>query len=123
MDEIVPELRTLYAKLNVNNVLSGWSIATRHVEQEEMKNADIYLLVLDPNVFRLTITPYQRGDLAAANAEYAVIEKDHPELQAVLVSVDSISALKSAYPNYFLDTTAFLRVVDKALGNSKDAKL
>jgi ppGpp synthetase/RelA/SpoT-type nucleotidyltranferase len=64
MGEIVPELQQLYTKLNVYNVLNGWSIATRHVEKDEhaeMKNADMYLLVLDPNVFRLTITPYQRG--------------------------------------------------------------
>ena len=31
--------------------------------------------------------------------------------QIVLVSVDSVAALKRAYPNYFLDTNVFRKVV------------
>ena len=35
--------------------------------------------------------------------------------EAVLVSVESITALKRAYPNYFLDTRAFLEALEAAL--------
>ncbi len=40
--------------------------------------------------------------------------RQNPSLQVVLVSVDSLSALKDTYPNYYLDTTAFLQAVRKA---------
>lgn len=125
MREIVPELRALYAKLNVNNVLSGWSAATKWTKDEEDKDRDfqaaaMYLLVLNSEDFSVTITPYKKEHLAAANAYYAKIEKEEPNLQAVLVSVDSLAALRTAYPNYFLDTTSFLRVVEKAIGASKE---
>ncbi len=50
--------------------------------------------------------------MSEANEQYAAAEhfnqgKDY--LQTVLVSVDSIGALRSAYPNYYLDVDEFLR--------------
>ena len=121
MKELVPELRDLYANLNVNNVLSGWSAITKwtgDVEAAAFKNVAMYLLVLDPAQFTIEILPFQNNSLAAANARYAKIEKERPDLQAVLVSADSIAALKAAYPNYFLDTTAFLTMVRNAIGDA-----
>lgn len=119
--EIVPELRTLYKKLNVSKVLSGWSAATKFTEEDrdrKIKNAEVYLLVLDYDKFTVTTYPYKNEQIAVANAHYQKLEKDHPELQAVLVSVDSISALRAAYPNYFLDTNAFIGIVEETIQQS-----
>lgn len=118
MEDIVPELRNLYAKLNVHNVLSGWSAATKwtkEIEDEDIKQAAFYLLVLDPEKFSVTIYPYKNKQRVTANAHYQSIEKDNPKLQAVLVSVDSVAALRTAYPNYFLDTNAFIELVEKTI--------
>jgi ppGpp synthetase/RelA/SpoT-type nucleotidyltranferase len=120
MDAIVPELRALFASLNVNNVLSGWAATTKFTAEstdDQIRAATMYLLVLDPSKFSTTLYPYTMENLAAANAQYAKIEKEQPELQAVLVAVDSVAALRTAYPNYYLDTTAFLRVVNEAIGD------
>lgn len=120
IQEILPELRELYTGLGVNNVLSGWAAITRFTAEDthvDLREAGMYLLVLDPNTFSTSLFPYSRENLVAANAHYAKIEKESPNLQAVLVSVDSVAALRTAYPNYFLDTTAFLRVVEGALAN------
>jgi hypothetical protein len=38
-----------------------------------------------------------------------------PGTEAVLVSVTSLSALKRAYPSYFLDTARFLSAVREAV--------
>jgi ppGpp synthetase/RelA/SpoT-type nucleotidyltranferase len=116
--ELVPELRDLYISLNVSNTLSGWTAATRFAEttgDEEFKNAAMLLLELDPEEFSLNVHGFTKDKLKEANKEYAKIEKDRPKIQAVLVSVDSLSALRLAYPNYFLDTKAFLDVLDKAV--------
>ena len=122
MKEIVPELSSLYTKLNVYKVLSGWSAATKHTKEhpsESVKEAAAYLLILDPEEFRVTISTYRKEELAAANARYAKVEKEQPNLQAVLVSVDSVAALRTAYPNYFLDTKAFINLVTKVIRNGK----
>ncbi len=122
MKEIVPELRDLYVKLNVHNVLSGWSAATKWTKEEtdkDIKKAELYLLVLDPEKFSVTIYPFKRRQLGEANAHYQSVEKDNPKLQAVLVSVDSITALRTAYPNFFLDTNAFIELVEKTISNAE----
>jgi len=108
------ELSDLYVRLNVFNVLSGYSAVTKYTKEnasEEMKNADAYLLVLDPDKFSISVTPYKREQLATANAAYAKVEKEQPKMQAVLVSADSLAGLRLAYPNYFLDTTEFITIV------------
>jgi ppGpp synthetase/RelA/SpoT-type nucleotidyltranferase len=123
LKEIVPEMRGLYVSLNVKNVLSGWAAITKFTAEdahEEIRDAGMYLLVLDPNTFSTSLYPYSKDHLAQANTHYAKIEKEEPNLQAVLVSVDSLAALRTAYPNYFLDTTAFLEVVEGAIGKESE---
>ena len=118
--EILPEMSDLFTKLNVNNVLSGWA-ATAHFpatpQDDKIATAAMYLLVLDPEKFSTTLYPYASDDLSDANAHYAKIEKEQPNLQAVLVAVDSLAALRAAYPNYYLDTTSFLGLVNNAVGH------
>jgi ppGpp synthetase/RelA/SpoT-type nucleotidyltranferase len=127
--ELLQELRALYVELNVHKVLSGWATATKYTEKGQemialkdedkaaLKNAALYLLVLDPETFQTTIHPYPKNAAMIADAQYALIERDHPKLQAVLVSVDSLSALRTAYPNYFLDTSVFLNTIAKAVND------
>jgi hypothetical protein len=90
-------------------------------DDNEMKNADAFLLVLDPDQFTVTVSGYRRQRLAEANEEYAKIERESPQLQSVLVSADSLNALRMAYPNYFLDTAEFLKIVLAALGEDENA--
>jgi ppGpp synthetase/RelA/SpoT-type nucleotidyltranferase len=115
--EINREMRELFTSLNVHNLLSRWAEITRYTtENEEIPEATaIYLLVLNTKTFKTTLHLFTQEQQELANTQYAKIEKEEPDLQAVLVSVDSISALKTAYPNYFVDTTEFLHVIEKAL--------
>ena len=66
-------------------------------------------------------------ELAEAEKQYAEAEthvKAHPGTDAVLVAVDSIAALRRAYPNYFADTKVFVGLLKQALsGHQKRIKL
>jgi hypothetical protein len=56
-----------------------------------------------------------------ATAKYLEVEKrirEVPGSDAVLVSVDSMESLRRAYPNYFLDTGVFLKVLAEILAPS-----
>lgn len=56
-------------------------------------------------------------DSSLAAAAYSTAERKtegNPEIDVVLVSADSITSLRRAYPNYFLDTTAFLESLQEA---------
>ncbi len=118
MPLLVPEVRRLFQELSVGNVLTGWSAATQITSDTHapgFKHAAMYLLILDPSKFEISFLPFRKDQLVAANEQYARIEKERPNLQAVLVSVDSLAALRTAYPNYFLDTDAFIKIVRKAM--------
>jgi hypothetical protein len=69
IEGIVPELRALYESLNVFRVLSGWSAAakwTKDQTDKAIQEAGMYLLVLDPDEFRVSVTAYESDALAAA---------------------------------------------------------
>lgn len=111
------ELSELNRILQVEQVLAGWNTVQRIVgehlvtdekQARDLREADFYLLMLDPNAGSISIETFTKKQLTEANAKYAAIERDQPHLQAVLVSVDSLDALRFAYPNYYLDTSAFI---------------
>jgi ppGpp synthetase/RelA/SpoT-type nucleotidyltranferase len=113
---LVAELRDYAMALKVEEVLEGSGIALRHTEVRGEKNAKAFLLVLNSNEHTVTVNGF--SDLEKASEEYIAIEKSISNMagcQAVLVSVESLAALRSAYPNYYLDTTAFVLALKRAI--------
>lgn len=118
--QLIAEVKKLFHKLQVEVILMGIS-AVVSMAQDEIKEADAYLLVLDANKKTLEVNSYSGNELLNASADYLRIEEkyvDDPSIQAVLVSVDSLSSLQNAYPNYYLDTRQFLDVVRAAVTDS-----
>jgi ppGpp synthetase/RelA/SpoT-type nucleotidyltranferase len=116
-DELIAEIEGLYHELQVEMVLFGIT-ATVDVVQAE-PDAQAHLLVLNADTKRLEVKSYKADELARASEEYLGVEQfysDNPRVQAVLVSVDSLATLQSAYPNYYLDTREFLDVVRSVIG-------
>jgi hypothetical protein len=116
-NELREELRDLSRCLHVENVLSGWGKAVNIVEDQSDKS-HVFLMVLNSEVRTVRVRGFSQADRSRASEEYLRLEtenKDKPEIQTVLVSVDSIQALRTAYPNYFLDTHAFITVMKQAI--------
>ena len=66
----------------------------------------------------MQIRPYPIARLEQANIDYAEIEKRTKAgdpIEAVLVSAGPVDALRKAYPNYFLDTQAFVAEITKVI--------
>ena len=64
----------------------------------------------------MKIRSYSERLLEEASRDYGDIEKkiaDGEPLQTVLVSAGSIEQLRRAYPNFFLDTKAFVSQIDR----------
>lgn len=121
--EIIPEIKELFQQLQVEAILTGISSAVQIAQgQGQIKDSEAYLLVLDSNKKTLDIKGYSASELLDAAEEYSRVEEQYvnePSVQAVLVSVDSITSLQSAYPNYYLDTRQFLDVVRAAINESQ----
>lgn len=116
--ELADEIRELALRLNVENLLLAWGGAVQRIVAVS-RNSDFFLLELDPEKKSTAITGYRADELARASEAYLKLEKERPNVQAVLVAVDSIEALRAAYPNYYLDTSQFLEVMRQAINSDR----
>ena len=97
----------------------AYSVAIVH-EHEQAANTDTryFLLDLDAEHGQLSITGYPGRHLDIAEANYMAAESRNagkPGCDAVLVSASSLKGLRRAYPNYFADTGAFVKALDRAV--------
>jgi hypothetical protein len=118
--ELQRELRQLVRKLKVQDHLRVYAAALGDPEVVgARRDAHYYLLELDPIGKKIKVTGYKSDELDRASTDYLAIERralSGPSIHdAVLVSVESIEALKRAYPNYFLDTHRFIMAVNLAI--------
>lgn len=115
------ELLELESRLQISTMLSGWHATMIHPIVREDKNV-VVLLELDTMLKELKVSTYPHQDLPRAHAEYLNREKatqGNPAIQVALVSSDSISSLRRAYPNFYVDTSAFLKVIRQELYSSE----
>lgn len=117
-DHLARELRRHVKNLDVIGRLTAYGEALRLIEQTTgMPKGHTFLLELD--IANRTLTTRSYTDSVVAAEHYGAIERaieGEPDKDAVLVAVESLDALRRAYPNYFLDTTAFVESVKEAIG-------
>jgi hypothetical protein len=112
-------LRSYVHKLDVITKLTGFNQALELVLSPSSIGSPYRLIVLDSTNKKLSITSYGPMDLELAFRDYSAQEQEvskDSSLDAVLVAVNSMKQLRKAYPNYFLDTSAFVGAVRQAIG-------
>ena len=110
--ELAKEIRKLATKLNVVDRLTAYGQAIRIVEQTPAVKGLTFLLELDIAESVLAVRSFTNPALAAD--AYSAVERaieGEAKKDVVLVAVESMDSLRRAYPNYFLDTTAFIGTV------------
>jgi hypothetical protein len=115
--EVSAELRELAARLAVESRLQAWSAAMRSLSEGATDRRTVYLLYLDPERDQLTVQAFTDRETAEAADSYLRAEERverRPASQAVLVSVEALQALRSAFPNYFADTALFVEKLREA---------
>lgn len=116
--DLIRELREAEHALDARRRLTAFSTAPTQVELVGVGKNHFFLMELNVETNELTVQGYRSADLEQASTKYLEIEKrltNNPSADAVLVSVDSLAALRRAYPNYYLDTDYFVFLVEKAL--------
>lgn len=115
--KLASDLRRYAKKLDVIDRLNAYGQALRFTEETTgLLKGHTFLLELDIPNKTLNARSYQ-NTLVAAD-EYSAIERaieGQEGKDAVLVTVESLTALRSAYPNYFLDTSVFVESVQDAI--------
>jgi putative GTP pyrophosphokinase len=104
-------------KLHVLDKLNGFAIAADRILKQSGQGA-YHLVVLDSGARTVSIRPFSLARLDEANRAYAEIESRAnagEPVEAVLVSAGPVDALRKAYPNYFLDTQAFVAQIQRVI--------
>jgi len=113
----------LEAELEVTTKLGMYKSIVEHVKDTSDSKTHYYLLELDSKALNISVNGYPRDLLQTATSEYLQREKlakDKDEVQVVLVAAQSLSALRKAYPNYFLDTGKFVSLIQSIKASVRD---
>lgn len=101
-------------RLNVIDRLQAFSVAAHSITNNKTGGSYYHLVILNPSEKIVTIESFGRRKLDEANKRYSYFENqisDGNSIQVVLVAAGSIESLKQAYPNYFLDTHEFIKII------------
>jgi len=115
VDELRTEAAELATELQVVDILTTWQEAIRRLPTKNVQGAQAFILSIDPHTQTSQAIGFK--DLAKAEEEYVRFEKElGPKgIQTVLVSVDRVNKLRSAYPSFFMDTRYFVALLGHIL--------
>lgn len=122
--ELIKELRQLSYQLQAEVRLRGWSVAMQVAEGKAKPDDAVFLLMLDTAKRTVNLRGFSAADMRKAQDAYLDAEKQlKPGQQSVLVSVDSLDAIRTAYPNYFADTGLFVQVLEEAIAETQEDEM
>lgn len=116
--ELVDEIKQCDQSLQISDRLATFHRIT-HGLQLSVNNPWV-VLELDLGTRTVTSREFKTNDWESANSWYLdkEVESQHdPRVEVVLVSAKSLSELRRAYPNFFLDLRDFRRVVRETVAN------
>jgi hypothetical protein len=105
--------------LNLKELLEKFSVITNIIDKDDIeknKGSKFFLITLNFKEKSLTLRRYSKTKLSQANNKYSELEKEYlndSSIEVVLVSVDDVNNLKKLYPNYFMDTHEFIKLINK----------
>src|SRR5260370_19092240 len=115
-NELRKELRDYQRRLQIIDRLQKYTVVFEPPAHIQALRPYYFLLNLNFDTHRFKVVPYRRRESEQASKDYLEAERaGSGHADVVLVSVESLQALKRAYPNYFLDTDAFIRAVRAAI--------
>ena len=114
LEELIAELHDASKKLNVRQRLQGWAKALRTLPKKHINDFKWLLLVLNTAKNTIAVTGYE-SRREASKAVSQIEKSKTKDLDAVLVWVKSVKALRAAYPNYYADTKEFVDALSMAL--------
>lgn len=121
-NELTEEIQDISDRLGVESKLNNWSAAMRSMLPSDVVTGGVYLLSLDSSRDVLSIRWFPDREAAAATDFYSRAEQeadDRSSTQAVLVSVEAVQALRTAFPNYFADSALFVGTLRDVLARTQ----
>lgn len=115
--EIILEIEEINDRIHVVDMLQGIRAALNADAQRHMDKRGYYILTLNYENQTIRISYFNPSETERANETYNFMEQNSEgkPIDSVLVRASSLSAVRSAYPNYFLDIGEFVSLVNEYL--------
>ena len=124
-NEIVSEIRKRDLEAGISDRLNAIEVVSERLQEHSAGEEDNLLIELNMEDHAIRIWPFGPDDLEAANDLYSQRERDslgNPKIDVVLVYASSLSSLRRAYPNYFMDIGEFRRLFTDVAGLSQSPR-
>lgn len=123
-EEVFREIVRANEELKVLEQIRGYSVAVRAITKREDsgKRWSYHLIVLNSLRKTVEIKAYKREDFKQAVKDYAKVEEQATKgekIEPVLVSAGPLDTLKKAYPNFFLDISAFVAKIEDIINKAE----
>ena len=90
------------------------------VNNDEVKKAYYIVVTLNFKEKKAGIIGFKESEYHLAFEEYKTREQNDPQAeQTVLIALNQINKIREAYPNYFMNLSNFLNVIDHVLAKNK----
>lgn len=111
--ELISEIEQINNRYHILDTISAIKIAFNRGDNHIAKQHGYYILQLNYEEKIVTMWPFMPSEIESAALMYEKLEqeKEDKPLDTVLIRASSFSAVKSAYPNYFMDITEFVDLV------------
>ena len=117
------EMDNLIKKLNLFERLGAFKVATKALTEGNVGGAGYYIMRLDLDEQVVQYRYFRKNRLDEATEFYNELEEEHKgnsQVDIVMVSANSVNELKRAYPNYFVDTSAFEKYLKQVYASKKN---
>lgn len=117
IDELVTKILYLNEKHHIISTLESLNVAIDYTSDIKINSKNsYYILILDYINRKVSVRPFRSSYIEVATQVYGQIE-NRTDKNVVLVSASSFGMLREAYPNYFVDISKFIDIVDNILNN------
>ena len=99
-------------KYLIDSQIASFALTEPIITDRRMKDAYYVVISLDFKKKEAVTTRYKESEYHLAFQEYERLEqKNNPNQQVVLIAVNQIKKIQEAYPNYFMNLSAFLDII------------
>lgn len=119
--KLIKEVEKSVEAVKLLEKLENFNIVTRH--HGHSTTGQYLLLKMNFKQQAIEITQYGKVRFEQANKDYLEMEldnRDNKAVEVVLISIQDIKKLKTSYPNYFMDTTEFIKNLHKLFVSTKE---
>lgn len=125
IDNLRNEIIFLEKKLKIINSLEAYTATLEYTGDLNYEKGSYFLLELNPTAKSVSIKSFNSKASNKASDAYLELEKNNTDgrKNIVLISADSIGALKLAYPNYYADTDKFISILRGVISSKTQLEL